>query len=72
MPVPPPYYGGYYGPSSGSVAAGIAIGAMLTVLPATAIAISNSANQTIYRDGGQCFLETYDGGAKVYKAIPCP
>jgi hypothetical protein len=72
VPVPPPYHGGYYG-TSGNVAAGIAIGAMLTVLPATAIAISNStSNQVVYRDGAQCYLETSENGARVYQPIPCP
>jgi len=75
VPVPPPYYGGYggyYGPNSG-VAAGVALGAMLTILPATAIAVSNaSQGQVIYRDGTQCYVETYENGAKIYRSIACP
>lgn len=69
VPPPPPYY---YGHSNSDFATGVAIGALLTVLPATAVAISNSGSSTIYRSNTQCFIETYQGPNKVYKAIPCP
>jgi hypothetical protein len=68
VPVPPPYYGH----SGSDLATGIAIGALLTVLPATAIAISSSSGPTVYKNNTQCFVETYQGPNKVYQAIPCP
>ncbi|WP_243311266.1 hypothetical protein [Fundidesulfovibrio agrisoli] len=72
VPVPGPgYYGGYYGPSGGAVAAGMAMGAMLTVLPATAIAISSSG-RTVYKVDRECYREMQDGGRTVYEQIPCP
>lgn len=73
VPVAPAYgYGGYYGPSGGGVAAGMALGAMLTILPATAIAISNSSRGTVYSADGQCFQEIRKDGSTYYKVISCP
>lgn len=73
VPVAPVYgYGGYYGPSASGVAAGMALGAMLTILPATAIAVSNSSRGTVYSADGQCFQEVRQGGNTYYKVISCP
>jgi hypothetical protein len=78
VPVPVPVAPGYgyygYGGSYGSgVAAGVALGAMLTVLPATAIAISNAnAREKVYRVDTQCYREVRRDGRTVYEGIPCP
>jgi len=75
VPVAPAYgygYGGYYGPSASGVAAGMALGAMLTILPATAIAVSNSSKGTVYSADGQCFQEIRKDGNTYYKVISCP
>ncbi len=69
FPVPPPPYGGYYP----GVATGMAIAAMLTILPATAIAITNpTTGSIIYQDGTTCYVESYQGGTKVYLPVTCP
>lgn len=69
FPVPPPPHGGFYP----GVATGMAIGAMLTILPATAIAITSPTTGTvIYRDGSNCYVESYQDGNKVYLPVPCP
>lgn len=71
--VPVPVAPGYYGPPPVSgVAAGVALGAMLTVLPATAIAIANSSGHTVYRVESKCYREVIKNGSTVYEAIPCP
>ncbi|KAF0234644.1 MAG: hypothetical protein FD177_671 [Desulfovibrionaceae bacterium] len=73
VPVAPAYgYGGYYGPSGSGVAAGMALGAMLTILPAAAIAVSNSSGGTVYSADGQCYQEVRKGGDTYYKVISCP
>jgi hypothetical protein len=74
VPVPVPVYPapGYYGPSGGSVAAGVALGAFLTVLPATAMAIANSSGKTVYKVNKECYRETVDGNRTIYQQIPCP
>lgn len=76
VPVPVPVAPGYgyygYGPSTGGVAAGMALGAMLTVLPATAIAISNSSHETVYRVDTKCYQEVIENGKTVYREISCP
>jgi len=71
VPVP---VGGYYGygPSGSGVAAGVALGAMLTVLPAAAIAISNSSHGTVYQVEKNCYREVIENGNKVYQQINCP
>lgn len=70
-PVPPPPFGGYY--PGAALATGIAVGAMLTVLPATAIAITEpSTGVVIYQDNNQCYMESYQDGAKVYVPTACP
>lgn len=69
VPVAPAYYGR---PPASGVAAGMALGAMLTVLPATAIAIANSSGHTVYRVESKCYREIMKNGATVYEAIPCP
>ncbi|GFK93793.1 hypothetical protein NNJEOMEG_01627 [Fundidesulfovibrio magnetotacticus] len=72
VPVAPGYYGGYgYAPASG-VAAGMALGAMLTVLPATAVAIAKSNKETVYVVENKCYREVIRDGRKVYEQIPCP
>jgi hypothetical protein len=70
--VPVPVAPAYYGPSGSGVAAGIAIGAILTILPATAIAMSNSSGQTIYKVETKCYKEVLKGSDKYYEQIACP
>ncbi|WP_243358497.1 hypothetical protein [Fundidesulfovibrio terrae] len=76
VPVPVPVAPGYgyygYGPSAGGVAAGMALGAMLTVLPATAIAISGSSHEKVYMVDTKCYQEVMENGKTVYREISCP
>jgi hypothetical protein len=70
VPVAPGYYNPGY-PGSG-VGAGMALGAMLTILPATAIALSNSSHETVYKVEDKCYKEVVEEGNKVYKQVSCP
>ena len=72
VPVPVPVAPAYYGRAASGVAAGVALGAMLTVLPATAMAIYGSSGQTIYMVDQQCYQEVHEGGATYYQRIACP
>jgi hypothetical protein len=72
VPVPVPVAPAYYGPTASGVAAGVALGAMLTVLPATAIAVSSSKTTVIYQDGAQCYKEVKKSGSTYYQQIACP
>ena len=73
VPVAPAYYGpGYYGPSASGVAAGVAIGAMLTALPAAAVALSKSSGTTVYMVDSTCYKEVRKDSKIYYQQIPCP
>lgn len=69
--VPYPVAPTYYGPTGSGVAAGMALGAMLTVLPAAAIATS-SAGKTVYVVDSKCYREVRQGGSTYYEQISCP
>ena len=73
VPVPVPAYG-YSGGYNSGVAAGFVAGAMLTVLPATAIALSNSSSSkgNVYVVDQKCYREVYNQGSVAYQPIPCP
>jgi hypothetical protein len=49
----------------------MALGAMLTVLPATAIARS-SAGKTVYVVDNKCYREVTQGGSTYYEEMSCP
>lgn len=73
VPVPAPVYG--YGYNSGygaGVAAGVVAGAMLTILPATAVMIANQSSGPVYRADTKCYREVYANGGVAYQPIPCP
>lgn len=72
MPVPVPVAPAYYRPPASGVAAGMAMGAMLTVLPATAMAVSASSGHTVYVVDSKCYKEVKQSGAKYYEQINCP
>jgi hypothetical protein len=72
VPVPVPVAPAYYGPSGAGVAAGMAIGAMLTVLPATAVAMSASSGRIVYVVDNKCYKEVNKQGSKYYEQITCP
>jgi hypothetical protein len=46
---------------------------MLTMLPATAIALSNSSGgDTVYVADDKCYREVYNEGQVAYEPMPCP
>jgi len=69
--VPYPVAPAYYGPTGSGVAAGMALGAMLTVLPAAAIATS-SQGMTVYVVESKCYREVRQNGNTYYEQIGCP
>jgi hypothetical protein len=71
VPVPVPVAPAYYGPSGSGVAAGMVLGALLTVLPAAAVAKS-SQGTTIYEADNKCYKEVKKDGTSYYEQISCP
>lgn len=62
----------YYGPPAGTVAAGMALGAMLTVLPATAVRLAAPAGPPVYQVETRCYREAHRNGSTFYEQISCP
>ena len=71
VPVPVPVAPAYYAPNTSGVAAGIVLGAMLTALPAAAVAKS-SQGTTIYVADNKCYKEVKKDGTTYYEQISCP
>lgn len=71
VPVPVPVAPAYYAPNTSGVAAGMVLGAMLTVLPAAAVAKS-SQGTTIYVADNKCYKEVKKDGTTYYEQISCP
>ena len=69
--VPYPVAPAYYGPTGGGVAAGMALGAMLTVLPAAAMA-TQAQGKTVYVVDNKCYREVHQNGSTYYEQIGCP
>ena len=71
VPVPVPVAPAYYAPNTSGVAAGMVLGAMLTALPAAAVAKS-SQGTTIYVADNKCYKEVKKDGTTYYEQISCP
>lgn len=71
VPVPVPVAPAYYAPNTSGVAAGMVLGAMLTALPAAAVAKS-SQGTTIYVSDNKCYKEVKKDGTTYYEQISCP
>ena len=71
VPVPVPVAPAYYAPNTSGVAAGMVLGAMLTALPASAVAKS-SQGTTIYVSDNKCYKEVIKDGTTYYEQISCP
>ena len=71
VPVPVPVAPAYYAPNASGVAAGMVLGAMLTALPAAAVAQS-SQGTTIYVADNKCYKEVKKDGTTYYEQISCP
>lgn len=71
VPVPVPVAPAYYAPNTSGVAAGVVLGAMLTALPAAAVAKS-SQGTTIYVADNKCYKEVKKDGTTYYEQISCP
>ena len=71
VPVPVPVAPAYYAPNTSGVAAGMVLGAMLTALPASAVAKS-SQGTTIYVADNKCYKEVKKDGTTYYEQISCP
>ena len=71
VPVPVPMAPAYYAPNTSGVAAGMVLGAMLTALPAAAVAKS-SQGTTIYVSDNKCYKEVKKDGTTYYEQISCP
>ena len=71
VPVPVPVAPAYYAPNASGVVAGMALGVMLTALPAAAVAKS-SQGTTIYVSDNKCYKEVKKDGTTYYEQISCP
>ena len=71
VPVPVPVAPAYYAPNTSGVAAGMVLGAMLTALPAAAVAKS-SQGTTINVADNKCYKEVKKDGTTYYEQISCP